>query len=58
MSLTLTVGAILESEKKTRLEPVVSVLKTMSDDERLAVFSEFCTACGSDNPKCHCTKDE
>ena len=36
----------------------VAILKSMTDEERMEIFSNFCKYCGSDNPKCQCWKDE
>lgn len=33
-------------------------LKHMTPEQRLEVFSEFCTHCGDDNPRCQCSNDE
>jgi len=33
-------------------------LERLTDEERVRVFSEFCTACGSKNPKCNCMREE
>ena len=36
------------------------ILKDLSDDQRLEVFSGFCKECGCDDPKgrCQCWNDE
>lgn len=37
---------------------IVGDLRTLSDDDRLEVFSHFCKFCGCDNPKCQCWNDD
>lgn len=37
---------------------VVGRLRQMTPDQRLEVFSEFCTHCGGDEPRCSCSNDE
>lgn len=39
-------------------EFIVFIMKYMSEDERLEVFSHFCKECGSENPACQCWNDE
>jgi hypothetical protein len=45
-----------ESEK--RIAEAITLLKVMTDDERLECFSAFCKFCGSDDPDCVCWNDE
>lgn len=35
-----------------------NTLKTLTDDERIEFFSEYCYGCGCDDPYCHCMNDE
>lgn len=37
---------------------VANRVYSLSDEERMEVFSLFCTHCGSDNPRCHCWNDK
>jgi hypothetical protein len=36
----------------------MAILSGMSDEERMDVFRNFCTHCGSDDPRCQCWSDE
>ena len=33
-------------------------LDQLTDDERLTIFKQYCTNCGSKDPKCKCWNDE
>jgi hypothetical protein len=33
-------------------------LLSMTDEQRAALFAEFCTECGSTDPRCQCRNDE
>lgn len=37
---------------------VVYSLRSLTSEERLELFSKFCTHCGDDNPSCPCWRDE
>jgi len=37
---------------------LVKMLKDLSEEDRMQVFVNFCTKCGSDNPRCTCWNDE
>ena len=39
-------------------QPVKEALDRLSEEERLEVFCEYCTSCGSKNPTCQCWNDE
>lgn len=39
-------------------DKIIKLLDTISSDERLEVFSEYCRHCGDKNPKCQCWNDE
>lgn len=45
-------------EKAMNRATITALLTDMSPDERLEIFSRFCTHCGSDNPQCTCMRDE
>ncbi len=36
---------------------VTALLEDLTPEQRLLVFSRFCTHCGSNNPKCQCWND-
>lgn len=36
----------------------LTLLRTLEDDQRMAVFYNFCRSCGSENPSCQCWNDE
>ena len=44
--------------KTTSVALVANQLILMTDDERVELFSLFCTHCGSDDPRCQCWNDE
>jgi hypothetical protein len=37
---------------------ILSLLNELTDRERLEVFSNFCTYCGCNDPKCQCWNDD
>lgn len=37
---------------------IISLMKKMTDDERMDVMRKFCRFCGCDDPKCQCWNDE
>ena len=37
---------------------VLVLLRGLTDEQRLAVFREYCMHCGTDNPFCKCWNDE
>lgn len=37
---------------------MVDMMKDLTPDQRMEVFSQFCKHCGSDDPKCQCWNDE
>lgn len=41
-----------------RREEAVKLLKEMTDDERLDLFTEFCRHCGAVDPECTCMRDD
>jgi hypothetical protein len=43
---------------KSHIESARSLLKKLTPEDRLELFHEYCIMCGSDNPKCNCSKDE
>ena len=49
---------ILELPWPMRREEALKMLKEMTDEERLDLFTEFCPHCGSVDPNCVCMKDE
>lgn len=48
-------GKLSDSEE---IEHVVAELRAMSEESRMSVFSQFCTCCGGDDPRCTCTRDD
>jgi len=40
------------------VDHVIDLLRSMEEDERMAVFAKFCTHCGANNPRCQCWNDE
>jgi hypothetical protein len=40
------------------IQRAVDKLAQLTDEERLEVFTAFCTHCGSDDPDCQCWDDE
>jgi len=44
--------------KKGFLELIKLSLNSLSDDERMDMFSEYCKYCGENNPNCQCWNDE
>ena len=36
----------------------ISIINSMSDEQRLSLFQEYCRWCGSGNPRCNCMRDE
>ena len=53
-------GMIVSREEwiTRRNKVIVDILKTLSDEERLNIFIQFCIHCGSEDPLCYCTRDE
>jgi len=47
-------AALVKAGQKTVLE----CLQEMPEEQRLDVFSSFCTHCGTNNPRCQCWNDE
>ena len=45
-------------ESTVAISDAVETLRWLTKDERMAVFSFFCTHCGSDDPRCQCWNDE
>jgi len=41
-----------------KMEELLEELHDLTEAERLELFSEFCTHCGTDNPNCQCWNDE
>jgi hypothetical protein len=39
-------------------EAVEQALASLTDKQRLELFADYCTHCGSDNPFCPCMRDE
>lgn len=39
-------------------DDVFEALDSLTDEQRLNVFSRYCTHCGSRNPRCQCMNDE
>ena len=37
---------------------IVNLLMEFSENDRLDVFSHFCSSCGTDDPSCQCWNDE
>lgn len=35
-----------------------SIIKNLSDEQRMEIFSDYCRHCGSTDPKCQCWNDE
>lgn len=44
--------------KENAEQAIIEGLLKLTDDERLLIFSKFCTSCGDHNPKCQCWNDE
>ena len=40
------------------VDMIVTALRQWSQEDRLAVFAEFCRFCGDDDPQCQCWNDE
>ncbi len=38
--------------------PLVGRLHELSEEDRMKIFTHFCTHCGSDDPSCQCWNDE
>lgn len=45
-------------EIKSTVETIVSLMRRMTEEERMEVIEEFCRYCGDLNPKCQCWNDE
>ena len=41
-----------------KIKMLINNLKSLDDEARLGVLSQFCCWCGCDNPECQCTNDE
>lgn len=39
-------------------EAIKVLLKKLTPEQRHELFSDYCKACGSDDPKCQCWNDE
>lgn len=48
----------MNPEQAKFLAWVKELVNAMTEEQRLALFSNYCTHCGSDDPKCVCMKDE
>jgi hypothetical protein len=55
-------GDAMRKLEDLRKEPIVAVcvmlMRSLSDDGRREVISEFCRNCGSDSACCYCTSDD
>ncbi len=43
---------------KTRINLYVEILETLTPEERLEIFGNFCVHCGTSCLPCHCWDDE
>lgn len=43
---------------QAKIQRAVDMLADLTDEERLQVFTAFCTNCGSGDPDCDCVSDE
>lgn len=48
-------GVVSSAKNK---EAIISEMKTMTDDERLDIITEFCKYCGDLDSGCQCWNDE
>ena len=39
-------------------DPTKHLVDLLTAEQRLALFSNYCTSCGSDDPRCQCWNDE
>ena len=67
-----TMGEIMERSRRLEDESEASVarwkgeivkqarrcLDSISDEDRLSLFREYCHWCGANNPRCNCMRDE
>lgn len=40
------------------VQSIVDDLRRLPEERRMEAFRNFCTHCGSDNPRCQCWNDE
>tara|TARA_R110001592_G_scaffold361512_1_gene672342 strand:- start:84 stop:353 length:270 start_codon:yes stop_codon:yes gene_type:complete len=52
----LIIDSVVSSVKNK--EAIISKMKTMTDDERLDIITEFCKYCGDLDSGCQCWNDE
>ena len=43
---------------KEKLEEILTILNTLTDEERHDIFGYYCRGCGSKNHWCTCQRDE
>jgi len=48
----------LKPSHNTPSKEIIRLLNSISEDSRMDIFAEFCTECGSNNPRCQCWNDE
>lgn len=53
-TLMAAADQVQNKDQVTALE----ALRKLQPDQRLEIFADFCTHCGSDNPRCQCWNDE
>jgi hypothetical protein len=53
----LTWTELLDPNKST-LQSAMKSLKSLTNEERMELWRDYCTHCGSDDPKCQCWNDE
>lgn len=53
----ITPGGQWIMAKSDHMEAVNALLR-LTKEQRVSVFRLFCTACGEDDPSCHCQNDE
>lgn len=47
-----------ELEAPPAADEALRLMRTLGEDARVDVMSNFCKQCGSDNPSCQCWNDE
>ena len=55
---TFGFGDINDSEDATVQDAIITIMNTLTDNERLAIIDIFCRHCGSQDPSCQCWNDE
>lgn len=50
--------AAMKAERCTSVPEHVTILRTLSREERKAVRGEFCVQCGGTDPSCRCWSEE